>query len=133
MEFLVDWDSLGSSPGPGLHWSQLPKGYNSLAFSSLPPTFSCLSSLSIGAEPSQRFDYVEGFVMVDDGLINNWRSSFFSPMHPVKISSIGASGGVLYCLEMAKNYDDSAADSIDEVGLHFNLTQQGHRPQHRPQ
>lgn len=68
-----------------------------------------------GALPSQRFDYVEGFVIVDEGLINNWRSSFFSPKNPVKISSVGSNGGVLYCLEMTKNYDDSTADTIDEV------------------
>ncbi|RWW37729.1 hypothetical protein BHE74_00057118 [Ensete ventricosum] len=68
-----------------------------------------------GSRPSQRFDYVEGFVIVDEGLINNWRSSFFSPKNPVKISSVGANGGVLYCLEMTKNYDDSSADTIDQL------------------
>ncbi|ONK75836.1 uncharacterized protein A4U43_C03F21070 [Asparagus officinalis] len=64
--------------------------------------------------PSKSFDYVEGFVVVDEGLINNWRSSFFSPRNPVKISSIGTKGGVLYCLEMTKNYDESNADSLDQ-------------------
>ncbi|KMT20694.1 hypothetical protein BVRB_1g006690 [Beta vulgaris subsp. vulgaris] len=64
---------------------------------------------------SQKFDYVEGFVIVDEGLINNWRSSFFSPSNPVKISSLGASnnGDVLYCLEITKNYFDSS-ESVDE-------------------
>lgn len=34
---------------------------------------------SLHGEPaSKKFDYVEGFVIVDEGLINNWRSSFFS-------------------------------------------------------
>ena len=65
---------------------------------------------------SKRFDYVEGFVIVDEGLINNWRSSFFSPSNPVKMSSLGgANGGVLYCLEMTKNYDESKAHTIDQV------------------
>ncbi|KAM0937217.1 putative cytokinin dehydrogenase [Dioscorea sansibarensis] len=64
---------------------------------------------------SKRFDYVEGFVIVDEGLINNWRSSFFSPSNPVKMSSLGgANGGVLYCLEMTKNYDESKAHTIDQ-------------------
>jgi len=65
----------------------------------------------------EKFDYVEGFVIVDEGLINNWRSSFFSPRNPVKISSLGANnnGGVLYCLEITKNYFDSSADSVDQV------------------
>ncbi|KAL6572791.1 Cytokinin dehydrogenase 5 [Orobanche minor] len=52
----------------------------------------------------QKFDYVEGFVIVDEGLINNWRSSFFSARNPVKISSLNSDGGVLYCLEVTKNY-----------------------------
>ncbi|WOK99397.1 cytokinin dehydrogenase 5 [Canna indica] len=77
----------------------------------------------ISLRGSQRFDYVEGFVIVDEGLINNWRSSFFSPKNPVKISSVvgadngggGGGGGILYCLEMTKNYDDSTADSVDQV------------------
>ncbi|KAL2892767.1 Cytokinin dehydrogenase 5 [Bienertia sinuspersici] len=63
----------------------------------------------------EKFDYVEGFVIVDEGLINNWRSSFFSPKNPVKISSLGASnnGDVLYCLEITKNYFDSF-ESVDQ-------------------
>ncbi|KAL5557964.1 hypothetical protein UlMin_034175 [Ulmus minor] len=67
-----------------------------------------------GSHSSQRFDYVEGFVIVDEGLVNNWRSSFFSPSNPVKISSIKADGGVLYCLEMTKNYHQSNAETIDQ-------------------
>ncbi|KAL9234702.1 hypothetical protein vseg_009540 [Gypsophila vaccaria] len=65
---------------------------------------------------SEKFDYVEGFVIVDEGLINNWRSSFFSPSNPVKISSIGSANneGVLYCLEITKNYFDSHVDSVDQ-------------------
>lgn len=69
-----------------------------------------------GKPENQKFDYVEGFVIVDEGLINNWRSSFFSPSNPVKISSInGNNGGVLYCLEITKNYRESDADTIDQV------------------
>lgn len=68
-----------------------------------------------GKPASEKFDYVEGFVIVDEGLINNWRSSFFSPSNPVKISSLGgANGGVLYCLEIVKNYDESSAGTLDE-------------------
>ncbi|KAM0929998.1 hypothetical protein ACQ4PT_001232 [Festuca glaucescens] len=55
----------------------------------------------------RRFDYVEGFVVAAEGLINNWRSSFFSPQNPVKLSSLKQHTGVLYCLEVTKNYDDS--------------------------
>ncbi|KAI9201683.1 hypothetical protein LWI28_027348 [Acer negundo] len=72
--------------------------------------------ISLHEQPdAQKFDYVEGFVIVDEGLINNWRSSFFSPRNPVKISSInGGNGGVLYCLEITKNYHESTADTIDQ-------------------
>ncbi|KAF5806681.1 putative cytokinin dehydrogenase [Helianthus annuus] len=65
--------------------------------------------ISLHDQPqSQKFDYIEGFVIVDEGLINNWRSSFFSPNNPVKITSLGAGGNVLYCLEITKNYHDGA-------------------------
>ncbi|KAJ4965832.1 hypothetical protein NE237_017681 [Protea cynaroides] len=67
-----------------------------------------------GRPTSDKFDYVEGFVIVDEGLINNWRSSFFSPRNPVKISSLSSNGGVLYCLEITKNYDEYAADTVDQ-------------------
>ncbi|RZC05497.1 cytokinin dehydrogenase 5-like isoform X2 [Glycine soja] len=67
-----------------------------------------------GKAARERFDYVEGFVIVDEGLINNWRSSFFAASNPVKITSLNADGGVLYCLEITKNYDQGNADSVDE-------------------
>ncbi|GKC03115.1 cytokinin dehydrogenase 5-like protein [Tanacetum coccineum] len=71
---------------------------------------------------SQKFDYVEGFVIVDEGLINNWRSSFFSPSNPIKISSIAAGGNVLYCLEITKNYyHHSDPESIDQEKSEFIL------------
>ncbi|KAA8528688.1 hypothetical protein F0562_036043 [Nyssa sinensis] len=71
--------------------------------------------ISLHGQPdTQKFDYIEGFVIVDEGLINNWRSSFFSPRNPVKISSLGANGGVLYCLEITKNYHESTANTIDQ-------------------
>ncbi|XP_073288292.1 cytokinin dehydrogenase 5-like [Primulina huaijiensis] len=71
--------------------------------------------ISLHTQPATlKFDYVEGFVIVDEGLINNWRSSFFSPRNPVKISSLHADAGVLYCLEIAKNYHQSNAQVIDK-------------------
>lgn len=72
--------------------------------------------VSLHGHPSgKKFDYVEGFVIVDEGLINNWRSSFFSPRNPVKISTVGSDGGVLYCLEVTKNYFDYQIDTVDQV------------------
>ncbi|KAM6544339.1 hypothetical protein CsatB_008786 [Cannabis sativa] len=71
--------------------------------------------ISLHGQPShQKFDYVEGFVIVDDSLINSWRSSFLSPLNPIKLSSINPDGGVLYCLEITKNYAESDAHTVDE-------------------
>lgn len=69
----------------------------------------------ISLHGSDKFDYVEGFVITDESLINNWRSSFFSPRNPIKLSSLGSHGKVLYCLEVTKNYDDATAGSVDQV------------------
>ncbi|KAM0872167.1 hypothetical protein ACQ4PT_038896 [Festuca glaucescens] len=68
----------------------------------------------IGQHGGRRFDYVEGFVVAAEGLINNWRSSFFSPQNPVKLSSLKQHTGVLYCLELTKNYDDANAATVDQ-------------------
>ncbi|GMH23395.1 hypothetical protein Nepgr_025238 [Nepenthes gracilis] len=62
-------------------------------------------------EDSGKFEYVEGFVMADEGLVNNWRSSFLSPQNPVNISSLAAAAPVFYCLEIAKNYFRSSPDA----------------------
>ncbi|XP_064974984.1 cytokinin dehydrogenase 5-like [Musa acuminata AAA Group] len=50
------------------------------------------------AHRSERFDYIEGFVIIDEGLINNWRSSFFSPKNPVKVSSVHSNTLLPRCL-----------------------------------
>ncbi|CAM0883389.1 unnamed protein product [Alopecurus aequalis] len=68
----------------------------------------------ISQHGGRRFDYVEGFVVAAEGLINNWRSSFFSPQNPVKLSSLKQHTGVLYCLEVTKNYDDATAATVDQ-------------------
>ncbi|KAK9136288.1 hypothetical protein Syun_015618 [Stephania yunnanensis] len=73
--------------------------------------------ISLHGKPnSERFDYVEGFVIVDEGLINNWRSSFFSsPRNPIKFTSFGVNnGGVIYSLEITRNYDESNSHAVDQ-------------------
>lgn len=63
----------------------------------------------------EKLDYIEGSVVVDHaGLINNWRSSFASPGNVSSLVGV-ANGGVLYRLEIAKNYQQSNANSVDEV------------------
>lgn len=71
----------------------------------------------ISLPKNSTFDYVEGFVIVNnEGLLNNWRSSYFSPQNPVKVSSLDTKGRVLYCLEMTKNYNEhDAVHVIDEA------------------
>ncbi|KAH9315044.1 hypothetical protein KI387_023671 [Taxus chinensis] len=68
------------------------------------------------SQPKKKaFDYVEGFVIVNnEGLLSNWRSSFFSPQNPVKVATLNTKGRVLYCLEMTKNYDQQHALHVDE-------------------
>lgn len=62
------------------------------------------------------FDYIEGFVIINrTGILNNWRSSF-SPQDPVRASHFESDGIVLFCLEMAKNYNPEEADNIEQVG-----------------
>eukprot|EP00253_Pinus_taeda_P003481 PITA_03481 len=70
------------------------------------------------------FDYVEGFVILNNGgLLSHWRSSFFSPQNPVKVKNLSTKGRVLYCLEMAMNYMNN--DTVDQdvtsllSSLHF--------------
>lgn len=61
------------------------------------------------------FDYVEGLVIVNnEGLLSNWRSSFFSPQNPVKVSTLNTKGRVLYCLEMTKNYNQHDTLQVDK-------------------
>ncbi|CAN0906596.1 Cytokinin dehydrogenase 5 [Linum grandiflorum] len=80
-------------------------------------TFTKDQEYLISLNGNNKFDYVEGFVIVDEGLINNWRSSFFSPSNPVKITSLGTDGGVLYCLEVTKNYHQLTNNST----LHLEI------------
>jgi hypothetical protein len=54
--------------------------------------------ISLPRDGARRFDYVEGFVVAAEGLVNNWRPSFFSPQNPVKLSALKHhTTGVLYC------------------------------------
>lgn len=70
------------------------------------------------------FDYVEGFVAVNkEGLLNHWRSSFFSPENPVKVKNLNTQGRLLYCLEMTMNYinNDTVEQDVTSLlaSLHF--------------
>ncbi|KAI3943359.1 hypothetical protein MKW92_003674 [Papaver armeniacum] len=73
-------------------------------------------------------DYVEGSLMMDIQLssLNNWRSSsFYSKRDYREIISLATKNdgksNIIYCLEVAKYYDDLTVNTIDkELELLFN-------------
>ncbi|KAL5976637.1 Cytokinin dehydrogenase [Asimina triloba] len=62
--------------------------------------------ISMSGDGKEGFDYVEGSVVSDESLINNWRSSFFSPRDHGRICSLAAQHPIIYSLEVAKYYHD---------------------------
>ncbi|CAL0325531.1 unnamed protein product [Lupinus luteus] len=59
-------------------------------------------------------DYLEGMLLMHQGPINNWRSSFFPlPEHP-RIASLITKHNVIYCLEVAKYYDDKSENNVNK-------------------
>ncbi|XP_019056800.1 PREDICTED: cytokinin dehydrogenase 6 isoform X2 [Tarenaya hassleriana] len=61
-----------------------------------------------------KFDYVEGFVIINrTGLLNNWRSSF-TPQDPLQASLFKSDGKRLYCLELAKYFKLDKKDAINQ-------------------
>ena len=62
-----------------------------------------------------KFDYVEGFVIINrTGLLNNWRSSF-NPEDPVQASQFESDGRTLFCLELTKHFNPDKIDMINKV------------------
>ena len=62
-----------------------------------------------------KFDYIEGFVIINrTGLLNNWRSSF-NPKDPVQASQFNSDGKILYCLEVAKYFNPDETDYMNQV------------------
>ncbi|KAI7745125.1 hypothetical protein M8C21_003764 [Ambrosia artemisiifolia] len=63
------------------------------------------------------FDYVEGFVLINQtGHLNNWRSSFKNK-DPALASRVVSNGKPIFCLEIAKYYKQEDIDTIDQVML----------------
>lgn len=61
------------------------------------------------------FDYIEGFVIINrTGLLNNWRSSF-KPQDPVQASEFKSDGRTLFCLELAKYFNQEDSDVVNKV------------------
>ncbi|XP_042519181.1 cytokinin dehydrogenase 3-like [Macadamia integrifolia] len=59
-------------------------------------------------------DYVEGSLVMFQSPANNWRSSFFSQTDHSRITSLATQHGIIYCLEVAKYYDDLSVDTVEK-------------------
>lgn len=66
-------------------------------------------------EKKKGFDYVEGSVLMDNGPVRNWRSSFYSEEDAGRISALAAQHGTIYCLEGAIYYGPASAPEIEQV------------------
>ncbi|KAJ8766903.1 hypothetical protein K2173_011721 [Erythroxylum novogranatense] len=79
-----------------------------------------------GRKEKNALDYLEGSLLMDQGPPNNWRSSFFPSSDIPKIMSLVNQHGIVYCLEVAKYYDDHTQHTVDKElqelfnGLSFN-------------
>lgn len=83
-----------------------------------------LISLNADGEggPTKGFDYLEGSVVNDESLINNWRSSFFSKGDHRRISALAAHHSIIYFLEVSKYYSHfGGPTTVDQVGTHYPL------------
>ncbi|KAL9275370.1 Cytokinin dehydrogenase 3-like protein [Drosera capensis] len=60
-------------------------------------------------------DYIEGLLIMHQSAHNNWRSSFFSSSDVSRIVSLSVPNGFIYCLEVAKYYDESSSGLGEEL------------------
>ncbi|KAH9762995.1 cytokinin dehydrogenase 3 [Citrus sinensis] len=65
-----------------------------------------------GRRQKQALDYLEGTLIMDQGSLDNWRSSFFPPSDHPKIISQVKTHAIIYCLEVAKYYDDHTQSTL---------------------
>lgn len=77
-----------------------------------------------GRKQRNALDYLEGLLMMNQGSPDNWRSSFFPTSDHARILSSIKKYGIIYCLEVAKYYDDHSHDSVDKVikRYYYHLT-----------
>ncbi|KAF8034049.1 hypothetical protein BT93_C0358 [Corymbia citriodora subsp. variegata] len=59
-------------------------------------------------------DYVEGLLLVHQGPPDSWRSSFFPEPDHLRIGSLIDRHKIIYCLEVAKYYDDLTENTVNE-------------------
>ncbi|KAL5572470.1 hypothetical protein UlMin_022067 [Ulmus minor] len=68
-----------------------------------------------GRRDNNALDYLEGSLLMNQGSPNNWRSSFFPTTVLSRIISKVLDNKIVYCLEVAKYYDDHSGKSVDKV------------------
>jgi len=68
-----------------------------------------------GRKQKNALDFLEGMLLMNHGPINNWRSSFFPLSDHPRIASLITEHSILYCLEVAKYYDDQTEKNVDKV------------------
>ncbi|KAG7988729.1 hypothetical protein I3843_03G202300 [Carya illinoinensis] len=67
-----------------------------------------------GFKQNNALDYLEGLLLLNQGPPDNWRSSFFPLSDHANIISLVTKYGIVYCLEIAKFYDDHTLISMEE-------------------
>ncbi|XP_061361731.1 cytokinin dehydrogenase 3-like [Gastrolobium bilobum] len=67
-----------------------------------------------GRKQKTALDFLEGMLLKHQGPINNWRSSFFALSDHPRIASLITKHSILYCLEVAKYYDDQSEKKVDK-------------------
>lgn len=72
-----------------------------------------------GRKDKNALDYLEGSLLMNQGSPNNWRSSFFPPSDHSRIISKVTEHKIIYCLEVAKLYDDSSKTTVDKVFIYI--------------
>lgn len=68
-----------------------------------------------GRKQKNALDYLEGSLLINQGPPDNWRSSFFPLSDHSRIISLVTKHGIIYCMEVAKFYDDQTLTSVDKV------------------
>ncbi|KAG4929601.1 hypothetical protein AAZX31_17G052900 [Glycine max] len=67
-----------------------------------------------GRKQKNALDFLEGMLLMNQGPINNWRSSFFPLSDHPRIASLITEHSILYCLEVAKYYDEQTELNVDK-------------------
>ncbi|KAI4387792.1 hypothetical protein MLD38_000195 [Melastoma candidum] len=72
--------------------------------------------ISINGRFDERaLEHLEGFIFMHHGSPDEWRSSYFPSTENARIATLITINGMVYCLEVAKFYDDDTELSVGKV------------------